>query len=171
MEPLTSLQILGYVLQQFLPVWVGMLVIFALSIMTKNKTGLYGKLFDSPIGMVGFALVLFWVLTAIFADTIMTHAALETASGMKFKAPGTPLRGAEAGDFQWYLFGGDNLARDVFSRMVAGSQIVLIIAPTATLFAFMVGITLGLPAGYFGGRTDTVLSFLANLVLFFQHVD
>ncbi|WP_069299413.1 ABC transporter permease [Neptunicoccus sediminis] len=167
MEPLTSLQIVGYVFMQFIPVWVGMLVIFALSIMTKNKTGLYGKLFDSPIGMVGFALVLFWVLTAIFADAIMTHAALETASGMKNKLPGTPLRGATEGDFQWYLFGGDNLARDVFSRMVAGSRIVLIIAPAATLFAFMVGITLGLPAGYFGGRTDTVLSFLANLVLAF----
>ncbi|PLS20276.1 ABC transporter permease [Neptunicoccus cionae] len=167
MEPLTSLQIVGYVFMQFIPVWVGMLVIFALSIMTKNKTGLYGKLFDSPIGMVGFALVLFWVLTAIFADFIMTHAALETASGMKNKLPGTPLRGAAEGDFQWYLFGGDNLARDVFSRMVAGSRIVLIIAPAATLFAFMVGITLGLPAGYFGGRADTILSFLANLVLAF----
>jgi peptide/nickel transport system permease protein len=41
------------------------------------------------------------------------------------------------------------------------------IAPLATLFAFMVGITLGLPAGYYGGPLDTVLSFLANLVLAF----
>ena len=44
---------------------------------------------------------------------------------------------------------------------------VLTIAPAATLFAYMVGITLGLPAGYFGGWIDTVLSFLANLVLAF----
>src|SRR5690606_33658131 len=44
---------------------------------------------------------------------------------------------------------------------------VLIIAPAATLFALMVGTTLGLPAGYYGGRIDTVLSFLANLVLAF----
>ena len=51
--------------------------------------------------------------------------------------------------------------------MVYGSQIVLIIAPAATAFALMVGITLGLPAGYYGGRIDTVLSFLANLVLAF----
>ena len=51
--------------------------------------------------------------------------------------------------------------------MVYGSQIVLVIAPLATLFAYMVGITLGLPAGYYGGRIDTVLSFLANLVLAF----
>ena len=44
---------------------------------------------------------------------------------------------------------------------------MLIIAPAATAFALMVGITLGLPAGYYGGRIDTVLSFLANLVLAF----
>jgi ABC-type dipeptide/oligopeptide/nickel transport systems, permease components len=44
---------------------------------------------------------------------------------------------------------------------------VLIIAPAATLFALMVGTTLGLPAGYYGGRVDTILSFLANLVLAF----
>ena len=51
--------------------------------------------------------------------------------------------------------------------MVMGSRTVLSIAPAATIFAFMVGITLGLPAGYYGGRLDTVLSFVANLVLAF----
>jgi peptide/nickel transport system permease protein len=52
--------------------------------------------------------------------------------------------------FSHYLLGGDRLGRDVFSRVVLGSTYVLQIAPIATLFAFMVGITLGLPAGYFG---------------------
>ena len=70
---------------------------------------------------------------------------------MKNKVPGTPLRGAEDGDYSHFLFGGDHLARDVFSRMIAGSTIVIIIAPMATLFAFMVGITLGVPAGYYVG--------------------
>jgi peptide/nickel transport system permease protein len=51
--------------------------------------------------------------------------------------------------------------------MVYGSQIVMLIAPFATMFALMVGITLGLPAGYYGGRIDSFLSFLANLVLAF----
>jgi len=89
---------------------------------------------------------------------------------MKNKVPGTPIRGAnpeECGSACYYLLGGDNLARDVFSRMVNGSVIVIVIAPFATLFAFMVGITLGLPAGYFGGKLDTALSFLANLILAF----
>ncbi len=51
--------------------------------------------------------------------------------------------------------------------MVKGAWVVVQIAPLATIFAFMVGITLGLPAGYFGGRLDTFLSFLANLILAF----
>jgi peptide/nickel transport system permease protein len=41
------------------------------------------------------------------------------------------------------------------------------IAPAATAFAYMVGITLGLPAGYYGGKLDTSLSFASNLVLAF----
>ena len=167
MDPLTSFQIFSNILAQFIPVWIGMILIFALSIWTKRKTALYGKLFDSPIGMVGFGLVLFWILTALFADLIMTHDPLSQISGLKNKVPGTPVRGAAETDYQWYLLGGDNLARDVFSRMIAGCRIVLTIAPLATLFAFMVGITLGLPAGYFTGRTDTILSFVANLVLAF----
>jgi len=167
MEPLTGFEIFTGILARFWIVWIGIAIVFAVSIKTKRKTGLYGKLFDSPIGMVGFALVLFWVLTALLADLIMTHNPLDQVSGMKNKVPGTPLRGAEDGDYQWYLLGGDHLARDVFSRVVAGSQIVLKIAPIATLFAFMVGITLGLPAGYFGKRVDTVLSFLANMILAF----
>ena len=166
METLGWGGILIKVLTQFLPVWIALLVTFALSIRFKRRLGLYGKLFDSKIGMTGFGIVMFWVFTAAFADIIATHDALSQVSGMKNKLPGTPLPDGYEG-YSWYLLGGDNLARDVFSRMVMGAREVLKIAPAATVFAFMVGITLGLPAGYFGGRFDTVLSFLANLVLAF----
>jgi peptide/nickel transport system permease protein len=149
---------------QFWPVWVALVLTFGLSIRFKRRLGLYGKLYDSPVGMVGFALVMFWVFTALFAPMIMTHDPLTQVSGMKNALPGTPQKGAEGA---WYLLGGDNLARDVFSRMVAGSVLVIQIAPMATVFAFMVGITLGLPAGYYGGKLDTGLSFLANLILAF----
>ncbi|MCT4559433.1 MAG: ABC transporter permease [Pelagimonas sp.] len=162
--------IIGGMSQQLLPVWIALIATFALSIRYKRKLGLYGKLFDSMIGMIGFALVMFWVFTALFSgvfDLIGTHDPLGQVSGMKNKVPGTPLRGAEEGDYAWYLLGGDKLARDVFTRVIEGSTVVIMIAPLATLFAFMVGITLGLPAGYYGGKLDTLLSFLANLILAF----
>ena len=155
---------------QLTPVWVALIITFFVSIRYKRSLGLYGKLFDSPVGMIGFALVMFWVYTGLFStmfDLVATHDPLSQVSGMKNKVPGTPLRGSEAGDYPYYLWGGDNLARDVFSRVMIGSGIVVLIAPLATLFAFMVGITLGLPAGYYGGRLDLVLSFLANLILAF----
>ncbi|MFK7754726.1 MAG: ABC transporter permease, partial [Sedimentitalea sp.] len=169
MDPLSGFEIFTRVLAQFTPVWIALVVLFVVSIMFKRKLGFYCKLFDSPIGMLGFALVLFWVFTGVFGqlNLIVTHDALSQVSGMKNKVPGTPMRGAEDGEYAFYLLGGDNLARDVFSRMVDGAWVVVQIAPLATLFAFMVGITLGLPAGYYGGRLDTFLSFLANLILAF----
>ena len=156
--------ILLSILGQFTPVWIAMAVILGLSYVFRKRLGLYGRLFDSPIGMVGLVLVLFWVLTAIFADMIITFDPLDQLSGMKNKKPGWPVRDVEGA---FYLLGGDNLARDIFSRVVMGSRTVLAVAPAATIFAFMVGITLGLPAGYYGQRFDTVLSFITNGVLAF----
>jgi peptide/nickel transport system permease protein len=169
MEPLSWGGIFAGMFVQLIPVWIALIALFAVSIVYKRRLGLYGKLFDSTIGMIGFALVMFWVFVAILGsfDLILTHDPLGQVSGMKNKVPGTPLRGAEDGDYAHYLLGGDNLARDVFSRVMSGAGIVIVIAPLATLFAYMVGITLGLPAGYYGGRFDTLLSFLANLVLAF----
>ena len=175
MTPLTWGQIFAQILIQFIPVWIALLILFAASIAFKRRLGLYGKLFDSPIGMVGFGLVAFWLFTAIFSEgvtiagvgvvpAIATFDPLVQIAALKNKVPGTLLPDSEE---LAYLLGGDNLGRDVFSRMVIGAKHVMSIAPAATAIAFMVGITLGLPAGYFGGRFDTGLSFVANLVLAF----
>ncbi|TRC71597.1 ABC transporter permease [Mesorhizobium sp. WSM4307] len=151
------------VLSRFWPVWIALLIVMGASFAYKKKLALYGQLFDSGVGIVGVGICLFWLFTAIFAATISPFDPLAQVPIMKDVLPGA----VEPQSGLTYLFGGDKLARDVFSRMVYGSQIVLIIAPAATGFALMVGITLGLPAGYYGGKIDTVLSFLANLVLAF----
>jgi peptide/nickel transport system permease protein len=152
---------------QFIPVWIALVAAFALSIRYKRNLGLFGKLFDSPVGMTGFGIVMFWVFTAIFADMIITMDPLAQFSGSKNAVVGSALKAPEEGAYAHFLLGADHVARDVFSRMVMGARDVLKIAPAATVFAFMVGVTLGLPAGYFGGKLDTGLSFLANLVLAF----
>ncbi|WP_298836084.1 ABC transporter permease [uncultured Roseobacter sp.] len=170
MEELSWGSILARMFLQLGPVWISLIVLFTLSLTYKRRLGLYGKLFDSTIGMIGFALVMFWVFVGVYGgplDMLVTHDPLSQVSGMKNKPPGTPMRGVEEGEYAWFLLGGDNLARDVFSRLIKGAWVVVQIAPIATLFAFMVGITLGLPAGYYGGRLDTTLSFLANLILAF----
>ncbi|PSM17692.1 MULTISPECIES: ABC transporter permease [Nitratireductor] len=151
------------VLVRFWPVWLALAIVLSLSMTFKARLGLYGQLFDTGAGIAGVVICLFWLFTSIFAEVISPFDPLAQLFVMKDALPGA----IEPESGQAFLFGGDRLARDIFSRMVFGSQIVLVIAPAATLFALMVGITLGLPAGYYGGRIDSVLSFLANLVLAF----
>ncbi|WP_322889096.1 MULTISPECIES: ABC transporter permease [unclassified Yoonia] len=168
--PYGSAGILGEITRRLLPVWIALVVTFALSIRFKRQLGLYGKLFDSTVGMIGFALVMFWVYVAAFVglfDMIVTHDYLRQVSGLKNALPGVVAPEGTQGAIPHYLLGGDNLARDIFSRVMVGSVFVIAIAPLATIFAFMVGITLGLPAGYYGGKLDTALSFAANLILAF----
>ena len=163
LEYVGSLQIVLGVLVRFWPVWLALALVLGASVFYKKRLGLYGQLFDSGVGIAGVVICLFWLFTAIFSSTIAPFDPLGQIAIMKDALPGA----VEPGSGQTYLFGGDKLSRDVFSRMVFGSRIVLIIAPAATAFAIMVGTTLGLPAGYYGGRIDTFLSFLANLVLAF----
>ncbi|MBZ9986298.1 ABC transporter permease [Mesorhizobium sp. BH1-1-5] len=162
-EYISAFDVVLGVLWRFWPVWVALILVMGASFTYKKRLGLYGQLFDSGVGIAGVFICLFWLFTAIFASTISPFDPLAQVSVMKDTLPGA----IEPASKLVYYFGGDKLARDVFSRMVYGSQIVLIIAPAATGFALMVGITLGLPAGYYGGKIDTLLSFLANLVLAF----
>jgi peptide/nickel transport system permease protein len=163
MEPLGVIEIWAGVIGRFWPVWLGMAVIMGTSFVFRRRLGLYGRLYDSGVGILGFAIVLFWVLTAIFPDAIATFSPIEQFASLKRKPPGT----FETNTGIPAYFGGDNLGRDLFSRMVHGSTFVLTVAPAATLVAYMVGIALGLPAGYFGRKMDAVLTFIANLVLAF----
>ncbi|MCQ8876370.1 MAG: ABC transporter permease [Mesorhizobium sp.] len=151
------------VLGRFWPVWVAMAMCLAFSFRFRNKLGLYGELFNTGIGIAGVTICLFWAFTSMFAPVIAPFDPLNQVAAMKDALPGSALPDRNG----IYYFGGDTLARDVFSRMIFGSQIVMVIAPFATAFSLVVGIGLGLPAGYYGGKTDAALSFFANLVLAF----
>jgi len=160
---LTPWEIVTATLARFLPVWIAMAAILLPSFLFRRRLGTYGHVYASGIGVVGLALVLFWLMTALMAQWVAPFDPYAQVRALQNEAPG-----ALSADLGFpYLFGGDMLGRDVFSRMVYGSRTVMAIAPLATLFAYMVGITLGLPAGYLGGWLDTALSFLANLVLAF----
>ena len=163
MEFLNVWELWGGVAVRFWPVWLAMLITYLLMRMYRKRLGVFGHLLDSAVGITGLMIVLFWLFTALFADIVSTFDPLEQFFRYRKKPPGI----VEAESMIPMYFGSDNLGRDLFSRMVHGSRFVLMIAPAATLVAFVVGITLGLPAGYKGGRVDAILSFIANLILSF----
>ena len=163
MENVGVIGIILGVIARFWPVWAALIVMMTLSFTFRRRLGLYGHVISTGVGLSGVILCGFWVFTALFAEVVAPFGPLSQIAIMKHALPGTvePQSGIP------FYFGGDKLARDVFSRMIFGSRIVLAIAPAATAISLMVGSLLGLPAGYFSGRIDSVLSFLANLVLAF----
>ncbi len=163
MESIGFLGIVTGIIARFWPVWIALALLLVGVWRFKRRLGLFGHLFDSLVGTAGVLICAFWLFTALFAHIVAPLDPRVQISIMKNAVPGAinPETGMV------FLLGGDQLARDVFSRAVYGARIVLTIAPAATLIALLVGVTLGLPAGYFGRRVDQVLSFLANLVLAF----
>ncbi len=120
----------------------------------------FALLRESWVGLLGAALIAFWVIVALFAPLLAPYDPLATIQG--YAAPGAP---APDGGVFW--LGTDHIGRDILSRIIWGSRTVLIYAPLATFFAYVVGIVMGLAAGYFRGWADEVVSFVANMILSF----
>lgn len=114
---------------------------------------------ESPVGMIGAAIVAFWVLVAIFAPLIAPFDPNASIQPMV-----RPM--SEHAQGMFYL-GTDHLGRDILSRLVWGSRTVLFYAPLATAVAYAVGIVMGLAAGYHRGWVDDILSRLADMILSF----
>ncbi len=115
---------------------------------------------ESVVGMVGLALIVFWVLVAVFANVLAPFP--PNATIMPMAMPGTV-----GPDGSVFWLGTDHIGRDILSRIIYGSRRVLIFAPVATFCAYALGTPMGLAAGYRRGMTDDVLSFIANIILSF----
>lgn len=115
---------------------------------------------ESWVGMIGAALVLFWILMAILAPLIAPYDPNATI---------TPFQkiGAAAPDGGTFWLGTDHIGRDILSRLIWGSRKVLFYAPLATFCAYFVGILMGLVAGYYRGWIDDLLSRIGDMILSF----
>jgi peptide/nickel transport system permease protein len=108
----------------------------------------------SPSFIVGATVIIFWVACAILGDHITPYDPRFDQTPEIGVAPSTQ-----------HFFGTDRLGRDVFSRVLAGSRDILLIAPLATLLATVVGTTLGLITGYFKGIADDTISRVIDALL------
>jgi ABC-type dipeptide/oligopeptide/nickel transport system permease subunit len=113
-----------------------------------------------PTAAIGAALVGMWLVVALLAPLLAPFDPLRTIQ------PLTPPGGHGPGGVVFWL-GTDYLGRDILSRLLYGARSVVVLATTATMTAYLVGICGGLAAGYFRGWWDAGLSFAANVVLSF----
>lgn len=102
--------------------------------------------------MVGFIMVASVILVALFADVIAPYPFDMAHPQDILKAP--------CGQ---YLFGTDNMGRDLFSRIIYGTRIALQVALVGAGLQLVVGTVAGLICGYFGGWIDKALMFIADL--------
>jgi len=119
----------------------------------KERRNLY-RIIGSYTFIIGAAIVLFWVLCAIFGRMLVPFDPFADDMLNSLSPPSTE-----------HWFGTDQLGRDVFSRVIAGARDILTIAPLATLISAVVGTALGLVMGYFGGVVDEVTSRIVDAVL------
>jgi peptide/nickel transport system permease protein len=124
-----------------------------------------GLMRESPIGMVGAGLLLFWIVMALIADILPLRDPLEQSAPDLLKPMFSP-----APDGGTYWLGTDDKGRDILSRLIYGSRLVLLWSTLATAVAYGVGMLMGVMAGYRGGWWDEVISFLGNALLAFPQM-
>jgi len=124
-------------------------------------------LFASKVALTGMFIVLFWVFVAIFAPLLTSYTPLE----QDWKAP-------NQGPSKEHILGTDELGRDLWSRLIYGARVVLVILPLSANYwlpggtalwgvfaALIVGMTLGLIGGYYGGWLDEIVMRLLDAMM------
>ena len=103
--------------------------------------------------LVGAVLIALVVALAIFAPLIAPSGPIDTDYTARLQAPSRA-----------HLFGTDNLGRDIFSRVLYGARIDLQVGVISVVLPFLIGGLLGCLAGYYGGRTDSLIMRVTDVI-------
>lgn len=108
----------------------------------------------NPLGVLGAAIILVLLLTAAFAPWIATHDPYLPALSDRLAAPGAA-----------YWLGADELGRDIFSRIVYGSRLTLMIVALVVVTSAPIGLLIGVVAGTYGGWIDRIFMRITDVFL------
>lgn len=114
---------------------------------------------QSVSGMIGAVVVLIVVFVALFAGQVSPYDPIRQ-----------DFRLARQGPNSAHLMGSDEFGRDVLSRVIWGSRSSLAAGAVAASIALVIGVTLGMLAGFYGGRTDTLIMRTMDVVLAFPYL-
>jgi peptide/nickel transport system permease protein len=128
---------------------------------------MFAILLSSKIAMVGLFIVLFWVFVALFAPFLTPYTPYE----QNWKAP-------NQGPSAQHILGTDELGRDLWTRLIYGARVVLVVLPVSenislpggtaiwgVMVALIIGATLGLIGGYKGGWIDEIVMRLLDAMM------
>ncbi|CAN1488640.1 DppC ABC-type dipeptide/oligopeptide/nickel transport systems, permease components [Rhabdaerophilaceae bacterium] len=114
---------------------------------------------QNPLALLGLIIVIALLLMAAFAPLIATHDPLAQNLDRRLLGPSAA-----------HWFGTDALGRDIFSRIVFGTRVTLVIVLLVVISVGPVGLLIGTVAGYFGGWVDTVLMRITDIFLAFPRL-
>lgn len=112
--------------------------------------------------MFGAVILLLLIFAAVFQKQLITH----DPSKQNIRTRLLPPAWAEKGNID-YLLGTDQLGRDIYSRLIAGVRISLIVGLTGVLISTAIGAVLGLFSGFYGGLIDTLIMRFCDIFLAF----
>ena len=109
------------------------------------------------LAIFGLVVLALLTLIALVAPFVVPYPPNQTDYSSVLKAPGTP----------GHVLGTDELGRDILSRLLVGGRVSLLAALQGTGIALVLGVPLGLIAGFFGGRVDKTIMFVTDMLMSF----
>lgn len=125
----------------------------------KDITNVIKELFKDPMGRIGLTGVLLIILLSILAPHIAPYDITEMFTQDKLTGPGGQ-----------YIMGTDNFGRDVFSRIIYGARVSLKVGLISVGIAATFGLVFGVVAGYFEGKTDSVIMRFMDILFAFPSI-
>jgi peptide/nickel transport system permease protein len=114
------------------------------------------RLRRSTTALIGLGVVVVLIVVALFADVLAPHSPTANDQTQMFGRP------------SWeHPLGTDQMGRDMLSRAIHGTRISLLVGVSSVVLALFVGVPFGLIAGYYGGRADSVIMRVMDLILAF----
>lgn len=125
-----------------------------------GRNVLLKRMRSSPFFMIGFTVALLLVLSVVFLPFVTGYSPTANSLVSIFQKPDWFTKGLSG-----HILGTDELGRDIFTRLLYGGRYSLFIAAVVVLLQILLGTSLGIVSGYFGGFLDTVVMRLCDVVL------
>src|ERR671934_859376 len=117
------------------------------------------RLIRNKLAVAGGVFVVLMILIAIFADVLMPFPYDKSSLSHANEAPGAT-----------YLLGTDYIGRDMLSRIIYGARVSLVVGLGAQVIVLLIGIPVGAVAGYYGGKLDTYLMRIVDVMYAFPQL-